>query len=93
MGSLRQTSDNGIYKPPSLPAVWHVKSAWLCLTNMTQPFTDKLIQPVPSPGRPESSSNIRLDVTNSSAQVIQVDGKLPWLNINKGAMCETHVTF
>lgn len=53
-----------------MPAVWHEKIAWLCLTDMAQPFTDKLAQPVLSPGHPASSSKIRLDGTNPTIQVI-----------------------
>lgn len=73
--------------------VWHKKTAWLCLTDMAQPFIDKLAQLVLSPCHPGSPSKIRLDAANPSVQIIPGCGKFPWHNINKGPMCETYVTF
>lgn len=93
MKSVRQISDDRKYKPLYTPAVWHEKIAWLCLTDMARSFIDKLTQPVLSPCHLASSSKIRLDVTNPSVQVILGCRKFSWLNINKGPMCETYVTF
>lgn len=76
-----------------MPAVWQEKIAWLCHTDVAQPFIDKLVQSVLSPHPPASSSKIRWDVTNPTIQVILGCRKFPWLNINKGPMCETCVTF
>lgn len=92
MKSVRQISDDGKYKPSYMPAVWHEKIAWLCLTDMAQPFIDKLAQSVLSSCHPASASKIRLGVTNSSVPVTLSCGKYPWLNIYKGPMCETYVT-
>lgn len=76
-----------------MPAVWHEQTAWLCLTGMAQPFIDKLAQPVLSPGHPMSPSKIRLDAANPSVQVTLGFRKCPWLNINKGLICETYAAF
>lgn len=93
MKSVRQISDDRKYKLLYMPAVWHEKIAWLCLKDMAWPFIHELAQPVLSPCHPASSSKIRLDVTNPSVQVIPGYKKFSWLNINKGPMCETYVTF
>lgn len=74
-----------------MPAVWHEKIAWLCHTDVAQPFIDKLVQSVLSPCHPASSSKIRWDVTNPTIQVILGCRKFPWLNINKG-LCVRHVS-
>lgn len=83
--SVRQISSNRKYKPSYMPAVWHEQTAWLCLTGMAQPFTDKLAQPLLSPCHPVSPSKIRLDATNPSTQVILGFRNCPWLNIKKVA--------
>lgn len=93
MKSVRQISDDRKYKRSYKAAVWPKKIAWLCLTDMAQPFTDKLAQLVLSPGHPGSPSKIRLEVANPSVQIILGCGKFPWLNINKGPTCEPYATF
>lgn len=90
---VKQISDDRKHKPSYIAAVWHEKIAWLCLTDMVQPFIDKLAQPFLSPCHPASPSKIRLDVANPSVQVTLGPGKFPWFNVNKGPVCEAYVTF